>query len=177
MLVDCWWFFLFYKWHNANSRYIYNKYICSQLQIKESGCEKPLFAFSKCVERNERKLNLCRRFVIPFLGCIRRAGNMNLIPQQPLELRRRQEYSRAPWLDIKWYRDWIKRRDRFLYDHPDWFEEEDIEIMSPQQLYKYVKKNKPWLDRGDAKPYSTYAFPQRYREYVPKKNRYIAQDD
>eukprot|EP01084_Bolivina_argentea_P029011 53874_1 len=140
-----------------------------QLQLKESGCEKPLFAYAKCIERNQRKMHLCRRFEIPFIGCIRRAGNMNLVPQQPLELRRREHYSRAPWIDIRWYNEWIRRRDTFLEEHPDWFEEEDIEIMSPKQLYKYIKTNKPWLDRGDTKPYSTFAYPQRYREYVPKK--------
>eukprot|EP00483_Globobulimina_turgida_P004860 UN04869 len=101
---------------------------------------------------------------------------MNLVAQTPMELRRPNWYSRAWWKDIGIYKDWIKRRNDFLESHPDWFEEEDIEIMTPQQLYKYVKQNKPWLDRGDVKPLSTFAFPQRYREYVPKKNQYIAQD-
>ena len=135
-----------------------------------------MFAYGKCLERNERKLNMCRAYELPFVGCIRRAGVLNLVPDTPLELRRPESYTRAWWLDFKIYRAWIKRRDKFLEEHPSWWEEEDIEIMSPQQLYKYVKSNKPWLDRGDVKPLSTFAFPQRYKEYVPKKDQYIAQD-
>lgn len=102
---------------------------------------------------------------------------MNLIAQTPLELRRPEWYTRAFWLDWGIYKRWIKKRDEFLEQHPDWFEEDDIEIMNPKQLYNYVKSNKPWLDRGDVKPLSQFAFPQRYKEYVPKKNRYIAQDE
>ena len=148
----------------------------SQLQIKESGCEAALFAYGKCLERNERKLDKCRRYEMPFVGCVRRAGNLNLVAAAPLQLRRPEWYSRAWWKDIGIYRKWIERRDAFLEEHPDWFEQEDVEIMNPKQLYQYVKQNKPWLDRGDVKPLSTFAFPQRYREYVPKKDQYIAQD-
>jgi len=147
-----------------------------QLQIKESGCEKALFAYGKCLEREERRLDRCRRFELPFIGCIRRSGNMNLIAQTPLELRRPEWYTRAPWLDWGIYKKWNQRKDEFLEQHPGWFEEDDIEIMNPKQLYNYAKSNKPWLDRGDVKPLSQFAFPQRYKEYVPKKNQYIAQD-
>eukprot|EP00483_Globobulimina_turgida_P011166 UN11187 len=125
-----------------------------QLQIKEAGCEEALFAYGKCLEKEERKFDKCRRVELPFIGCIRRAGNMNLVAQTPIELRRPNWYSRAWWKDIGIYKNWIKRRNEFLETHPDWFEEEDIEIMTPQQLYKYVKQNKPWLDRGDVKPLS-----------------------
>jgi len=147
-----------------------------QLQIKESGCERALFAYGKCLERNQRYLDLCRRFEYPFVACVRRAGNMNLVAQPPVELRRPERYTRAWWLDIGIYKRWIARRDKFLEDHPDWFEEEEVEVMSPKQLYNYISKNKPWLDRGDVKPLSTFAFPQKYREYVPKNKQYIAQD-
>merc|ERR1719330_1492604 len=68
-----------------------------QLEIQESGCEKP------------------------FIGCIRRAGVMNLMPQTPLELRRPERYSGAWWLDFGKYRAWNKRKDKFLEEHPDWW--------------------------------------------------------
>lgn len=101
---------------------------------------------------------------------------MNLVAQTPIELRRPESYTRAPWHDFLMYRRWNKKKDKFLEEHPDWFSEEDVEIMDPKQLYTYIKSNKTWVDRGDVKPLSTFAFPQRYREYVPKKNQYIAQD-
>merc|ERR1712099_57495 len=111
---------------------------------------------------------------MPFVGCVRRAGNMNLVAQTPVELRRPENYTRAWWLDLGIYKRWTERRDKFLKDHPDWFEEEEVELMNPKQLYNYISKNKPWMDRGDVKPLSTFAFPQKYREYVPKKNQYCA---
>mmetsp|Transcript_43398 Transcript_43398/g.69541 ORF Transcript_43398/g.69541 Transcript_43398/m.69541 type:complete len:117 (+) Transcript_43398:1-351(+) len=111
------------------------------------------------------------------MGCIQRAGNMNLVATTPVELRRPEWYTKKWWTDLQIYRNWVKRRDEFLEQHPDWFAEEDVEIMNPKQLYSYIKQNKPWLDRGDTKPLSTYAFPQRYKEYVPKSKRYIAQDN
>ena len=136
----------------------------------------PLFAYGKCLERNQRVFGDCRRYEIPFIGCIRKAGNMNLMALTPIELRR-PHYTNAWWKDWKIYSSWIKRRDSFLEEHPDWFGTEDIHIMSPKQLYNFTKKNKAWLDRGDVKPHSTFSFPQRYYEYVPKKDRYIAQDN
>mmetsp|Transcript_22605 Transcript_22605/g.36264 ORF Transcript_22605/g.36264 Transcript_22605/m.36264 type:complete len:262 (-) Transcript_22605:142-927(-) len=148
-----------------------------QLQIKESGCEEALFRFAKCLEFHDRQFVKCRRFELPFVACIQKAGNMNLMATTPLELRRPELMRNEWWKAFGQYRAWIKRRDGFMQRHPDWFEEDDVEIMSPKQLFKYISKKQPWLDRGDVKPFSTYSFPTRFREYVPKKNQYIAQGD
>lgn len=95
------------------------------------------------------------------------------MPTTPPELKRPERYHGFIWKDISQYKEWIRRRNKFLESHPRWFDDDDVEIMDPQALYKFISKKKEWTDPGDKQPFSTYAFPQRYREYVPKKDRIV----
>jgi len=140
-----------------------------QLQIKESGCEEQWFRYAKCLQSMERLVYACRDTEEPFVHCAVQAGNMDLVPQDPGPLQRPPFYSGFFWQDFRQYRQWIKNRDEFLKIHPQWFSEDDIELMDPKQLFHFVSKNEEWNERGDTKFLTTFALPQRYREYVPSK--------
>ncbi|ETN97294.1 hypothetical protein RFI_40237, partial [Reticulomyxa filosa] len=150
----------------------------SQLQIKEAGCEETWFRYAKCLQSMERLVQACRDTEEPFVQCVVvkdfKAGNMDLVPQDPGPLQRPPAYSGFIWRDIPQYRNWIKNRNEFLKTHPDWFSEDDVEIMTPKQLYEFASKKEEWLDHGDVKFNSTFAVPQRYQEYVPFKDYNIA---
>jgi len=145
-----------------------------QLQIKEAGCEESWFRYAKCLQSMERLVMACRDTEEPFVQCAIKAGNMDLVAQDPGPLQRPSFYSGYIWRDIPQYRNWIRNRNEFLKSHQDWFSEDDVEIMNPKQLYQFISKKEEWVDRGDTKFSSTFAVPQRYQEYVPFKDYNIA---
>lgn len=139
------------------------------LEVEESGCKKYWFRFAKCIQR-WRGIDLCDMYSEELQSCVLSAGNMNLVPDTPKPLQRVKAYSGYFWKDIPEYMRWNRNRLKWMKEHPNWFRSEDIELMNPKQIYDFLKKKEPYIDRGDQKFWSTFSIPIRYQDYISHRD-------